>query len=269
MYTIISPSKTQDFSQNFPKGEGLGHISQYNKQTKQLAAVMKRLSVGDIEEIMHVSQNIGVLNYERFQKWEGLYKKREIDENGDYSFSPAIYAFRGDVYRGFDLEAYGKNDFSYAEDHLGIISGFYGLLTPLTYMQPYRLEMGTKMSFEIGKKEYDSLYAFWRTLLTERLNEILTKEKVLLNLASVEYAKVVDRKSIDGEVVDVDFKVKKYGKVRTVAIYAKRARGLMANWIVQNRVNTVVEIQNFNSDGWKFAKSASTTDKIVFIKRLS
>ncbi len=268
MYTIISPSKTQDFSRNFPKGENLASVSQYNRQTKQLAKMMKKLSAVEIENVMHVSEKLGQLNHGRFQKWNGTYKERKRGCDGGYNFSPAIYAFMGDVYRGFNLDMYGKHDYSFAQNHLGIISGFYGLLTPLTHMQPYRLEMGTKMSFTIGKKEYKNLYAFWREELTQRMNEILKQEKTLLNLASVEYAKVLDRKQLNGEVIDVDFKIKKDGKVRTIAIYAKRARGLMANWIIQNRIDQSENLKNFNCDGWKYKIQGSTDNKKVFIKKV-
>lgn len=217
---------------------------------------------------MHVSEKIGELNYKRFQKWKSSYKERKKDRDGNYNFSPAIYAFMGDVYRGIELDAYGKRDYTYAQNHLGIISGFYGLLTPLTYMQPYRLEMGTRMLFTVKKTEYKNLYAFWQEKITDEVNDILKKEKILLNLASVEYAKVIDRKQLSGEVIDVDFKIEKDTNMRTIAIYAKRARGLMANWIIQNRVGDVRSLKKFRCDGWRYKKDGSSEDKFLFVKKI-
>lgn len=269
MYTIISPSKTQDFSRNFSKGQDLAQISQYNRQTKQLAKIMKGCSTKDLEALMHVSEKIGALNHERFQKWDGAYKERKKDCDGNYNFSPALYAFMGDVYRGFELDHYEKKDFAYAKDHLGIISGFYGLLSPLTYIQPYRLEMGTKIPFVVGKVEYKNLYAFWQEVLTADMNKILKKENFLVNLASVEYAKVIDRKNLGGEVIDVNFKIAKNGEVRTIAIYAKRARGLMANWIIQKRIDNVNDLKEFNCDDWMYDTKGSKAGELLFVKEIS
>lgn len=234
MYTIISPSKTQDFEREvvLPSGVAglfeLAGVPEWNEQTKLLAGVMKKFKAKELSELMKISTKLAELNFERFQEWDGNY-----DQNKNV-YAPAIVAFLGDVYRGFDLNVWSITGYKYAHNHLGIISGFYGLISPLNYIQPYRLEMGTRLRFSVMKdkgandelKAYKNLYAFWSEMLTKKMATILKKEKVLINLASVEYSKVIDRKKLEElmatpkagqrvdkvQIIDVIFKVNKVSK---------------------------------------------------------
>jgi len=296
MYTILSPSKTQDFQRGLimPGGSAdLCRVSEWNEQTKELAQIMKEFSATDLEKMMKISPKLAQLNFERFQDWNGDYSTLNGDDD-QIHYAPAIRAFLGDVYKGFELEQWGSTEYTYADSHLGIMSGFYGLISPLNYMQPYRLEMGTKISFTIDGIEYKNLYTFWTERLTEKMYQILKEEKMLINLASVEYSKVIDRKllkqkAIDAwrgkegkrneiQIIDIDFKIrkkdKKTGEIveKVIAIYAKRARGLMANWIVESKVNLPKELENFSTDKWQY-QSTSEADKLgnkrmLFIKEL-
>ena len=279
MFIIISPSKTQDFSKDFSKEISGGKISEadfstsvFNSETKKIAKITKNISVKDLEKIMNISSKLAKLNFERFQKWNGVFNDRKKKKTEYFNFSPAIFAFKGDVYLGFDLEDWNKKDFDYAEKNLKIISGFYGILTPLNFLKPYRLEMSTKVSLKIGKSIYKNLYDFWREKITfyllEKFNE--KKERVLVNLASMEYSKVIDRTILvdNGvDILDIDFKVSKNGIEKIIAIFAKRARGDMANWIIKNKIKEKNDIKKFSVDNWKFSSKDSSKSKFVFLKK--
>ncbi len=294
MYTIISPSKGQRFKEGeeeikISSLENVGELAkvrklitvpEWNNQSKLLAEVMKKFTAKELEELMKISPKLAELNFKRFQKWNGDYDKSKN------VYAPAIVAFLGDVYKGFDLESWKAGDYTYAHNHLGIISGLYGLISPLNYIQPYRLEMRTRISFSTtGNKEYKNLYTFWSELLTEKLIKILKEKHVLINLASVEYSKVIDRKRLAEaggvSVIDVDFKISKINKKtgqreeKVVAIYAKRARGVMANWIVKNKLtlSSPKNLEKFQEDGWKF-KEWSDPDNLgnrraLFVKTVT
>ena len=294
MYTIISPSKGQRFEEGeeeikissldnvgeLTKVKKLSTVPEWNKQSKLLAEVMKKFTAKELGELMKISSKLAELNFKRFQKWNGDYDKNKN------VYAPAIVAFLGDVYKGFDLESWKASDYIYAHNHLGIISGLYGLISPLNYIQPYRLEMGTRISFSTAEnKEYKNLYDFWGELLTAKLANILKDEQVLINLASVEYSKVIDRKKLAEaggvSIIDVDFKISKINKKtgkreeKVIAIYAKRARGIMANWIVKNKLtlSSPKNLEKFQEDGWKF-KKWSDPDKlgnrrILFVKNIA
>jgi len=272
MIIIVSPSKTQDFKTASIIKKGV--VSNFNNETKKLSKVMKSFSAEELGKIMKISAKLAELNFERFQNWNGSFLK-EKSKNG-YNFKPCIYAFKGDVYRGFDLENYSEKDFKYAEKKLRIISGFYGLMTPLTYLKPYRLEMGTKIMFKIGKREYKNLYDFWGNKITEKLKIDLekTKAKFILNLASVEYSKAVDLKFFGDAVVNVDFKVSKNGVEKVVAIFAKRQRGKMANWVIENKIENPKDLKKYKNAGFEYsAKSTKEArektgdkNKLVFVK---
>lgn len=275
MQIIISPSKTQDFTRDFSEklnGKiGDFSVSEFNKETKKLAKLFKKFSQKDLEKMMKISPKLAELNFERFAKWNGSFSNRKKDKKGEFNFSPAIFAFLGDVYRGFDLENWNKKDFDYAQKNLKIISGFYGVLEPLNFLKPYRLEMGTKISFKIGKREYKNLYEFWGEKITDYLCDKFRKdkEKILLNLASVEYFKVIDRKKIEQKgvkIIDVDFKIKKGNELKTIAIFAKMARGEMANWIIKNKISSEKDLEKFNENGWKISFKNSSKNKLFFVK---
>lgn len=283
MYVIISPSKTQDFNREVVlprKVTDLAMIPEWNEQTKQLAEVMKRFKSEELGKMMKISPKLAELSFERFRKWDGGYNESKN------VFAPAIIAFLGDVYKGFDLENWKAGDYKYAQKHLGVISGFYGLIGPFNYIQPYRLEMRTRMSFSVrgDKQVYKNLYDFWSGILTGKMAETLRRERVLINLASVEYSKVIDRKKLedmsDGEIqiVDVDFKINKVNKKtrkreeKVIAIYAKRARGLMANWILKEKIKTLKGLEKFKEGGWEFRGWGEFDDKngkrVLFVKKI-
>ena len=276
MYIILSPSKSQNFSRNFEENLDFKK-TEFLKETKSLHTILKNLSEKDLEKLMKISPKLAGLNFGRFQKWNDDFLKRKkeraegaLPEEIPYNFSPAIFAFTGDVYGGFDLENWKKNDFNFAEKHLGILSGFYGLITPLDFIKPYRLEMGTKLSFEIKNKLYKNLYEFWEEKITKKIDYILSKEKVLINLASMEYSKSINRNKLSEKVkiIDIEFKIKKGERISIIAIYAKKARGEMANWIIKNRIKNIKDLENFSESGWKFSKKESVKNKLVFIKKI-
>ncbi len=266
MLIILSPSKTQNFKRNLekiPKGKKPYFIL----ETKKLFSILKNMSSKKISSLMKISKKLADLNFSRFQKWNEKFSKLKI-ENEEKNFSQSLQAFSGDVYSGFSLEDYFKEDFLFAEKKIRIISGFYGILTPLTFIKPYRLEMGTKISFKIGKESFSNLYGFWSEKISKKINEELKKEKVVLNLASVEYSKVLDRKKINGKIIDVDFLIQKNNQEKIIAIYAKKARGQMANWIIKNRVEKIDDLKKFKNFGWKFSAKKSSKEKLVFVKKI-
>ncbi len=270
MYTILSPSKTQDFSREMSTLPKCAFVApEWNKQTKQLVAIMKGYTPSDFTNMMKVSPRLARLTHQCFQAWDGDYGTKSIH-------MPAIAAFLGDVYKGFNLGEWSIKDYKYAQEHLGIVSGLYGLIAPLNNIQPYRLEMGTRANFTIDNVDYKNLYTFWQDILTNKMVEILNREKILVNLASVEYSKVFNRKDIsiktNAKIIDIDFKINKNGITKVIAIYAKRARGLMANWIIENKIDNQKDLKKFAADGWEFIEysepDALGNVKMLFIKSL-
>jgi len=273
MYILLSPAKSLDFTRDFPAAPHGAVVPRFNTQTKALHNVLKALSAKEIADLMHISPKLAQLNYERFQDWSGNYNKQALTPADDKNFDIALSAFIGDVYKSFDLESYTTKDWQYADEHIGILSGFYGLLSPLTYMRPYRLEMGTRLSFNVKGKEYKNLYEYWSDDIVTYINQILTEKKItdriVLNLASIEYAKAADLKSIDGKVITVDFKVDKGdGNLKTIGIHAKKSRGALANLIVQKRIETIEELCKTKPLGFTYKKSLSTESVLVFVKKI-
>jgi cytoplasmic iron level regulating protein YaaA (DUF328/UPF0246 family) len=205
---------------------------------------------------MGLSDSLGALNYERFQAWS-----RPFNEG---NAKPAILAFKGDVYQGLDAESMTSKQLDWAQDHLRILSGLYGLLRPLDLMQPYRLEMGTKFANERGK----DLYQFWGDIITGEINTALaaTASPVLLNLASNEYFKSVQQKNIDGRIITPVFMDKKGDKYKIISFYAKKARGLMSAFIIKNKITAVEGIKKFDVDGYVYNEAMSEGDSWVFTR---
>ncbi len=262
MKILLSPSKSQDFTKTVP--EGFGEKPEFLSETKKLHKILREKSSAQIGILMKVSPKLSDLNYERFQKWNGSFLKNKINKDGEYEFLPALYAFTGDVYSGFTLENYKKGDLKFADKTVRIISGYYGILHPSSFMKPYRLEMSTKLE----NSEGNNLYKFWGTKLTDHLNEIIKKGEIILNLASVEYSSSLQRDSVKGNWIDVDFKIDKGGVRKIIAIYAKKARGEMANWCVLNRVKSIEDLMKFSENGWKISKKDSNDNKLTFIKKI-
>ena len=252
MKLVISPAKSLNYESALPTTSSTDNI--FLSEAQQLNRLLKKKSVKALSELMHISPNLGQLNYERNQEWSLPFTA----ENA----RPAIYAFSGDVYRGIDAYSIPVSKLDILQHSVRIISGLYGLLKPLDLMQPYRLEMGTKLS--VGKSK--NLYEFWRKKVTTALNEELEEGELFVNLASQEYFKAIDVKTLKVPVIHVDFKEFKNGQYKTIAIFAKLARGYMTRHIIDNVVETVEGLKTFTTDGYAFDANLSTDTKLVFTR---
>jgi cytoplasmic iron level regulating protein YaaA (DUF328/UPF0246 family) len=229
-------------------------LPEFVSESAKLIADLKRLSPQEVADLMGLSDQLAALNVGRYRDWS----KKFTDQNS----KPAIYAFDGDVYDGFDVKTLDAKAIAFAQDHVRILSGLYGALRPLDLMQPYRLEMGTSFKNARGK----DLYAFWGERVTDSLKQVLEQQKkpVLLNLASEEYFKVLQAKSLDCPVISPVFQDGKDGKYKIISFYAKRARGLMARYVVENRITDPADLKGFNLDGYKYVASESKPEKPIF-----
>ena len=252
MLITLSPSKGQDFeepglSKKYSKPADL-------KDSELLIKELRKIKSKELQEMMAVSENIARLNVERYKTFQTPFTTKNAKQ--------AIFAFKGDVYGGLDLATFDEDDFSYAQDHLRILSGLYGCLRPLDLIQPYRLEMKTKLKNARG----DNLYQFWDDRITKSINKELKKqqEPVLVNLASNEYFKSVKPKLLEGRLLNINFKESKDGKTRVVAIFAKRARGMMADYIIRNRIEDPEDLKKFKLGGYRFHKSLSDDKQWTF-----
>lgn len=255
MLIVISPAKTLDY-ETVPKTK-VFTTPDYLAQSQQLINRLRNFSSLDISDLMKVSAKIANLNFERYETW----KKPFTVKNAKQS----ILAFKGDVYTGLDAESFKADDFKFAQNHLRVLSGLYGLLRPLDLMQPYRLEMGTKLKTDIGK----NLYEFWGSDITDGLNKQLKniKSNYLINLASNEYFKSVKTKEINAEIITPAFKEFKNGDYKMIGIYAKKARGLLSRYIIQNKLNDPEDIKSFNEEGYRFNKTLSKGNNFVFTRK--
>ena len=252
MKLVISPAKSLNYESALPTT--LSTDSRFLNEAQQLNKLLKKKSAKALSELMHISPNLGQLNYERNQDWAIPFTA----ENA----RPAIYAFSGDVYRGLDAYTIPTSKLETLQNSVRIISGLYGLLNPLDLVQPYRLEMGTKLP--VGKAK--NLYEFWRKKVTTALNEELKEGELFVNLASQEYFKAIDVKALKVPVIHIDFKEFKNGQYKTIAIFAKLARGFMTRHIINNAVDTVDGLKTFTTDGYAFDANLSTDTKLVFTR---
>lgn len=254
MLITLSPSKGQDFET--PTPSAIQSIPDQLEDSQLLINEAKKLDIKDVRELMEVSENISILNVERFNTWQLPF----TTENA----KAALFAFKGDVYSGIQKEKYTDDDLAYAQEHLRILSGLYGALRPMDLIQPYRLEMKTKLKNPRG----ENLYQFWNERITNKLNEALEEqeEKVLVNLASKEYFKSVKPKKLDGALLNISFKETKGDKTRVIAIFAKRARGMMTDFILRNRIEHAEDIKDFGAGGYKFSSQQSTDKNWVFTR---
>ncbi len=258
MLIVVSPAKSLDYesplaTKKFSEPEMLD-------QSAELVSVMATKSPDDISSMMHVSGQLGELNYERFQDWERPF----TTENA----RPALLAFNGDVYTGMDaVNSFSERDFTHAQKTLRILSGLYGVLRPLDLMQPYRLEMGTKLVTDKGRNLYD----YWGSQIAENLNTAIDKSpgaKVLVNLASNEYFSAVDTATLEAPVVaPVFLDAKGSAEHKIVSFFAKKARGVMSAWIIQNRITTRKALIEFDGMGYRYDADRSAPDKPVFTRR--
>ena len=252
MLALISPAKTLDYETALPTDTHT--LPRLLDQSQQLIDVSRKLSASQIANLMSVSEKIANLNVERFRDW-----------NADFSFAnarQAIFAFKGDVYTGLDGYSLSQDNLNFAQNHLRSLSGLYGLLRPLDLMMPYRLEMGTKLANEHGS----NLYQFWGDHITQLINEDLEQvgAKILLNIASDEYYKSVKEAKIQAEIIKPVFLDQKKGKYKVISFYAKKARGLMARYMIEHQIDQVDGIKSFNTDGYYFDAESSLKGELVF-----
>lgn len=249
LLALLSPAKRLDFSPapDFAKASAPALMD----DAALVAARAKKLTRGQIAKLMDISPKLAELNFERFQQFD--------PKNGGTT-KAAIYAFAGDVYMGFDAKTMTEKDLAFAQKHIGIISGLYGLLRPLDAIQPYRLEMGSSLKNDRGK----DLYAFWRESLTAHVNDRTDKATTIINLASQEYWGAINEKELTAPVIHCHFKEIKKGKASIVAFFAKKARGMMARYIVENRLTKPEQIKAFDTAGYTFDAKASDATQWVF-----
>lgn len=254
MIVLISPAKTLDFESDIPSLEATS--TRFNQQSQELIDQLKHLSPEQISKLMSVSDKIAELNYERFHNWQ----EPDLDDTA----RPAIFAFKGDVYTGFEVETANQKTLDSSQKTVRILSGLYGLLRPLDRILPYRLEMGTKLATEHAS----NLYEFWGTRITDALNQDIADAKApfVINLASNEYFKAVKPKAVSVPIITPVFKDTKNGKQKIISFYAKKARGLMARWICENTLESLEALKNFNVAGYRFDESQSTERSYVFTR---
>ncbi|WP_079434969.1 peroxide stress protein YaaA [Zoogloea sp. LCSB751] len=259
MIFVLSPAKALDYET--PPTTPRFTEPDYLDDAAELIAGLRELSHAEVARLMDLSDPLAALNVARYTEWSRPF----TPENA----KPAVLAFNGDVYDGLDARSLDEADLDYAQAHLRILSGLYGLLKPLDLMQPYRLEMGTRFKNGRGK----DLYAFWGMTQTEALNRLLARdeaaghEPVLVNLASEEYFKSVKPAQLKGRLLNIGFEDWKGGRYKIISFYAKRARGLMARYAITHRVDEVAQLKDFDLDGYAFAAEASDADRWVFRRR--
>lgn len=255
MLTVLSPAKKLDLEpQNFP---GVASEPSLASHTTILARAAKKLSVSDLQNLMKLSDDLAELNAERFKAFR---------LNGrSNSSKPAMLTFNGNVYEGLDAGSLLAADVGFAQDHVRILSGLYGVLKPMDKIQPYRLEMGRKLATERGS----NLYQFWGSAIAETLMDAMNghTDKTIVNLASNEYFKAVDKKALNAPVIEAKFLNVKDGEARNLMFFGKRARGLMARWIVDNRIDQADSLRGFNVEGYKYIKSKSSPEQMVFTRK--
>ena len=252
MKLVLSPAKSLDFETSLPVSQH--SEAQFLNQSEKLNKLLKKKSAKDLSKLMSISDALAQLNYERNQDWSLPF----TNDNA----RPAIYAFSGDVYKGLDAYTIAEDKIETAQNTIRILSGLYGLLKPLDLIQPYRLEMGTKLP--VGKNK--NLYEFWKKDITKALNESLADDEVFLNLASNEYFKAVDTKALKVPVINADFKDFKNGEYKIISFYAKEARGLMARFIIDTNAKTVNDLKAFNYGGYGFSEQMSKGNNLVFTR---
>jgi uncharacterized protein len=254
MIAIISPAKTLDFEKKID----LPHtLPRFKTEANSLVRELRKKNPADLQTLMDISDNLATLNVDRFHN----YSTTKLPNHA----KQAVYAFKGDVYRGLEVEKLGKPALDYIEDHLRILSGLYGLLRPYDLIQPYRLEMGTSLDI----REHHSLYSFWGNKITNELNRDLKGQgdDVLINLASQEYFKSVNKKKLKGNIVDVEFRDYSGGSYKVLAVYAKKARGMMVRFMAENALRQPEELKSFDMEGYAFDDRDSTASVFVFKRR--
>ena len=253
MIIVISPSKTLDLSQSSIQTHSL---PRQLLQSQTLIDTAKKLSPEELSKLMKISDKLSQLNWQRYKDFTQPFSLSNAKQ--------ALLAFKGDVYTGIDVDSYNDEDLDFSQQHLRILSGLYGALRPLDLIQPYRLEMGTRLQNEKGK----NLYEFWDAQVTERLNQDFIEQAtpLLINLASNEYFKVIKPKLLKAKILTLAFKENKAGTYKTIGIHAKRARGLMTSYIIKNRLTEAEQIKAFNLENYSFNDHLSSDKEWVFCR---
>lgn len=257
MLMVISPAKTLDFEST--PGTKKHSCPQYLGKSGVLINVLRKQSPKSLGKLMGISPKLAEINAERYQNWRPPFTLANAKQ--------ALFAFKGDVYMGLAAESYNARDIAFAQKHLRILSGLYGLLKPLDLIQAYRLEMGTKLKNPGGK----DLYAFWGDEITGAINAVLVshRSKVLVNLASKEYFGSIRPEALDGRLVTPVFKDFNNGNYKVLGFFAKKARGLMASYIIKNRIDKADDIKSFDMDGYRFNSDLTQDDAWVFTRKAS
>ena len=258
MLAILSPAKTLDFDS--PLTTDQHSAPEFTKESAALIKTLRQLEPSDIGSLMGISDKLAVLNHNRYAHWSAKFD----DASGARA---SLLAFKGDVYLGLDAQTLSKRDFTWAQKRLRVLSGLYGLLRPLDRIHPYRLEMGTALRNTAGK----DLYEFWGGKVTKALNEALAgqRSKVLINLASNEYYKVVQAQNIDGRIVTINFKEWRRDAYRFVSFSAKKARGLMARYMIDQRAERADDLKAFDVEGYAFNEELSSRDEWIFTRHIA
>jgi cytoplasmic iron level regulating protein YaaA (DUF328/UPF0246 family) len=255
MLFLLSPAKSLDYD---TPAEGVPHtLPQFVSQSAELIGVLKHKTPAQISQLMDLSDNLAALNVARYEAWRPKFSQKNSKQ--------AVLAFNGDVYEGLDAKSLKLKDLEWAQDHVCILSGLYGVLRPLDWMQPYRLEMGTALANSRGQ----NLYHFWGDGIAQHLNKQLATHKtpVVINLASQEYFKAVDRKVLNARVIECVFEDYKGGKYKVISFFAKRARGLLARYAIEKKIQNPEKLKDFKVEGYAYAASESNDNRLVFRRR--
>lgn len=254
MITLLSPSKKL----NLDSQDIIDHYTQceFIKSAETLANEAKNLTENDLKDLMDISDKLAKLNRERFDRWALPFNQENAKQ--------AVLAFDGGVYSGLKADTFSDKDFTFAQDHLRILSGLYGILKPLDLIQPYRLEMGVGFQNPKGK----DLYAFWKESITKSLNKTLKKHSspVIINCASIEYFSAIDLSKLNGDILSIVFKEYRDGELKFISFNAKKARGLMTQYIMKNKIDKLSDIKDFNYEDYKFDSKLSEDNTFVFTR---
>ncbi len=255
MIIVLSPAKIQ----NFAPQQVINTFTQavFLKEAEKLVTKIRQFSAYELSKLLSINANLGQINTDRYFNWNKPFTPINAKQ--------AVLAFNGEVFHGLDAKSFSDEDFEHAQSHLAILSGLYGALRPLDLIQPYRLEISTKLQMDSAK----DVYAFWGDKLTEWLNKAVNtsgKPKVVLNLASGEYFKAINRSALKAKVIDFEFLENKEDVYKPIVMYTKKARGLMARYVLENRIDNVEDLRGFSSEGYWYSERFSSESKMVFTR---
>lgn len=255
MLILLSPAKTLDFK---PTSITTHTLPSFLEESKKLVRIMKKKSVNELRQLMSISESLASLNHERYRQFHFPFTPENAKQ--------AMLAFKGDVYVGLEADTLDESDLAYAQDHVAILSGLYGMLRPLDLIQPYRLEMGVRLAH--GK--YVNLYEFWNTKLTRHVNEMLDSQpedsRYVINLASQEYFQAIRSAKVKAPIINIKFLEDRGGDLQFISFNAKKARGIMTRFIVRHRLSDPEAIKTFNESSYQYADELSSTDEWTFIR---